>query len=164
MSNTGKELRSRSRDEIERDVISYLDSHRILTMATASKEGDPDATALEYANDGVVVYVTCRPGSRKVSNIKENSRVFFEIHDDVEIAKESLKHLQALQVSAVAEILSVTNPQFDPAFNIMLKKFPVFENLRHDSRVILKFIPRRVWFLNYKIKFFHREEINFEEK
>ena len=55
-------------------------------------------------------------------------------------------------------------PQFDPAFNIMLKKFPVFENLRHDSRVILKFIPRRVWFLNYKIKFFHREEINFEEK
>ena len=152
------------RAEIIENAINYLESHRILTIATASKNGEPDATALEYASDGLDVCVTCRPDSRKVQNILENPRVFYEIHDNIEITRESVKNLKALQVVATPEVFHFDDPDFDAAFDKMLAKFPVFSTVKRDSRVILHFIPRKVWYLNYQKKFFHRDEVDFENE
>ncbi|NMC07751.1 MAG: pyridoxamine 5'-phosphate oxidase family protein [Candidatus Lokiarchaeota archaeon] len=151
-----------ARDETIKCIVDYLQCHRILTMATATKDGDPDATALEYTNDGVAVYVSCRPGSRKVENILENPRVFYEVHDDIEITRESVKKLKAVQVAASATVLRPGMQGFDHAFSLLVAKFPVFSTMQMDSRVILKFTPRKAWFLDYKRKFFHRDEVSFE--
>jgi general stress protein 26 len=150
------------RAEIIEKSIEYLETHRILTMATASKDGAPDATALEYASDGLDVYVSCRPDSRKVQNIVDNPRVFYEIHDDIEITKENVKKLKALQVVATPVVLHPEDPDFDAVFNKMVAKFPVFSTMKKDSRVILHFKPRKMWYLNYQQKFFHRDEVDLE--
>jgi hypothetical protein len=153
---------SRSREETVQFITDYLRGHRILTMATATKDGDPDATALEYASDGVEVYVSCRPDSQKARNIVENPRVFYEVHDDIEITRESVKKLKAVQAAATAIVLQPGTAEFGVAFSLMVAKFPVFSTMQKDRRVILRFKPRKAWFLDYEKKFFHRDEVSFE--
>jgi len=152
-----------NKDKLWNEVLTYLESHRILTMATATSNGNPDATALEYANKGFIVYVSVRPKSRKVTNMEENPKVFYEIHEDVEITWENVQNLKAIQASATPEILRFDNEGFQEAFDIMEKKFPVFSQIPREKRVIVKFIPNRIWYLNYKEKMFHREELRFDE-
>lgn len=155
--------KERPKDEIIADSLNYFKNHDILTMATSSLHGDPDASALEYANDGLNVYVSCRLNSKKVKYIKENPKVFYEIHDNTKIDLENMLKMQALQVFASAEVIKPEDPRFNDSFNVMLKKFPVFSNLKKDSRVILLFKPKIIWFLNYREKFFHRDMVSFEE-
>lgn len=157
------QIRKRSKEEIIADSLEYLRNHDILTMATASLQGDPDASALEYANDGLNVYVSCRPTSKKVQYVKENPKVFYEIHDNTKIDFDNMLKMQALQVFAFVEVITPEDRRFNDSFNIMLKKFPVFSNLKKESRVILLFKPKIIWFLNYRERFFHRDIVSFEE-
>lgn len=147
------------KEHVLKSVLEYLQAHSILTMATASASGEPDATALEYVNDGLDVYVTVRPGSRKVQYLLENPRVFFEIHDDIPIDARSIRSLRAVQATCSASILRSGDPGFDEAFQLFEKKFPVFTSVPRSSRHVLKFTPKRAWFLNYKDKLFHRDEL-----
>jgi hypothetical protein len=149
----------RSPEETIQLASAYLEAHNLLTMATASKDGEPDATALEYTSDGLEVYVTCRPNSMKARNILENPRVFYEVHDVIPITRESVLQLKALQVAATGNVIYPEDPAFDEAFQLMVNKFPVFATLNRTSRVVLHFTPRRLWYLNYKDKFFHRDEV-----
>jgi general stress protein 26 len=152
----------RSNDAIRSDLAEYLTNHHLLTMATATKDGDPDATALEYANEGFTVYVTCRLQSRKVQNVTQNPRVFYEIHDDTPIDYTHIKQVKAIQATARVEVLRPQDPEFNAAFSILQKKFPVFERMAKDTRVILVFHPKIMWLLNYARKFFLREQVVFE--
>jgi len=152
---------TRSREEIIRDILEYLQSHRILTMATASSDGDPEASALEYANNSVDVYVSCRPASIKALNISQNPRVFYEIHDDIPITYESVKNLKALQVAAQGEIIAAAESRYDAIFALFLARYPDFKRIPKASRVILYFSPKKVWYLNYSRKFFMRELVEF---
>ncbi len=155
-------MKENENSELKDAILKYLETHRILTMATASSDGMPDATALEYANNEFTVYVSVRPKSRKVSNIEENPYVFWEIHDDMEITMENVQNLKALQCSAIPEALTSSDEGFQEAFYIMEKKFPVFSRIPREKRVILQFKPKKIWYLNYKERMFHRDELNFE--
>lgn len=151
-----------SEDELKQRVLKYLAEHRILTMATASSDGIPDATALEYANDEFTVYVSVRSKSRKVANIEENPQLFFEIHEDMEITMENVQNLKAIQCAATPKVIYPNDEGFHEAFDEMEKKFPVFSNIPREKRVILQFLPKKIWFLNYRERMFHRDELGFE--
>lgn len=156
------EPQQRSRSEIMVDILNYLEDHSILTMATCNLDAVPDATALEYVSIREKVYVTCRPSSRKVSNINENPKVAYEIHDDIPINKQSIKNLQALQVFATGKVLKHEESEFRKAFEAMKAKFPIFNKVNEESRAILCFSPVDIWFLNYARKFFLRERVSFK--
>ena len=147
--------------ELNREVIEYLSSHRILTMATADKEGNPDATALEYVNDQFIVFVSVRPGSKKIQNIKENPRVFYEIHDDIPIDFDHVQKVKAIQTLAEGQIIVPVNPEYQIVFLLFEKKYPIFSKIPKNKRILLKFVPKKIWFLNYAKKMFHRDEISF---
>ncbi len=149
------------RERTIHDAIAYLNSHTILTMATASLDGEPDATALEYMNDGLEVYVFCRPGSRKVEHIQQNPRVFYEVHDDNPITKESVQSLKALQVAATGRVIRPSDAGFSGVLEKMVVKFPLFSRVPRDSRYALHFSPKKLWYLDYARKMFHREEVSF---
>jgi hypothetical protein len=152
----------RPKEEIERDVQDYFESHSLLTMATASKDGEPDATALEYSQKGFDIYVSVRPSSRKVTNIQENPRIFYEIHDPTPIERDSIKNLRAIQATATGVLLHYNDPGFNDAFDLMVKKFPIFASMNREKRVIIHMKPKKIWLLNYKRKMFDREELDFE--
>ncbi|MFX0102731.1 MAG: pyridoxamine 5'-phosphate oxidase family protein [Candidatus Hodarchaeota archaeon] len=155
---------NKPREQVISESVGYLESHNIMTMATASLDGTPNASALEYANDGLDVVVFSRGKSWKVTNIRENPKVFYEVHDDLKIDRESLRRIIGLQVAASAEIVDSNDPRYEPLYGLMEKKFPVFKGIpKQQERVILLFKPNKLWLLDYSKKFFHRDEISFNE-
>jgi hypothetical protein len=68
--------------DVSEEVLGFLRAQTTLTLATASAAGEPRATALRYANDGVDLYVWMRPSSTTAKHLGENSRVSFEIHSE----------------------------------------------------------------------------------
>jgi len=156
-----KEIPTLQKEEIKERAIEYLKNHRILTMATATTDGVPDATALEYASDGLDVFVSVRPNSKKIKNIRENPRVFYEIHDDIDITMDSVKNIEALQVVAKPKIIEPDDPTYERLFSIMEDKFPVFKRIPRKTRFLLHFSPKILWYLNYRNKLFHRDKIEF---
>ncbi|MFX0133861.1 MAG: pyridoxamine 5'-phosphate oxidase family protein [Candidatus Hodarchaeota archaeon] len=143
-------------------AIEYLESHNLLTMATASINGIPHCACLEYANKEMDVYVSTWIGSRKVKNIEDNPQVFYEVHDVVNINKDDVKNIKGLQVQATAEILQYPKSEFKNAWSIMTKKYEVFKLIPlNEKRTVLHFIPKKLWMLDYSIKFGHMDEYEF---
>jgi nitroimidazol reductase NimA-like FMN-containing flavoprotein (pyridoxamine 5'-phosphate oxidase superfamily) len=43
-------------DTIRRKILTLLDQHRIMTIATLRADGWPQATTVGYVNDGLTLY------------------------------------------------------------------------------------------------------------
>jgi CRP-like cAMP-binding protein len=65
-------------------VHDYLESHSLLTIATASKGGIPNATPAFYANDGVTIYFSVAPGATTAKNVAQNPIAAVAITDPPE--------------------------------------------------------------------------------
>ncbi|MHA1378818.1 MAG: pyridoxamine 5'-phosphate oxidase family protein [Candidatus Helarchaeota archaeon] len=149
-------------EKVLEKAIAYLDSHNLLTMATATNSGVPHAACLEYANNKMDVYVSTWMGSRKLKNIQKNPKVFYEVHDVVNINKDDIKNIKGLQVAAIGKVLQYPSSQFKAAWDIMIKKYPIFKLVKlNEKRAILHFIPETLWMLDYSIKFGHTDKYNF---
>jgi len=77
-----------------------------LVLATSYKDV-PRATAVEFFNEGLTIYVFGEPG-RKIANIKHNDLVSAFIYEPTDHSKFQ----QYLQISATAELITVrSNPR-----------------------------------------------------
>lgn len=153
----------KSRDTIISQSIQYLKENNILTMATASIDGNPRADALEYASDNLDTFILSPRSSWKVSNIKNNPQVFYEVHHVLDIDINKLKGIIGLQVEAIPEIIDFNDSRFKKYFKMMQNKFPLFKNIKKlENRVILLFRPKKLWLLDYSERFFHRDLVIFD--
>ena len=59
----------------------YLANHDILTLATASGSGAPNAAAMYYAAKGSAVYFSAFPESNTGKNLAENSKAAASIYE-----------------------------------------------------------------------------------
>ena len=69
-------------EEIRQQILTLLDQHRIMTLATLRPDGWPQATTVGYANDGLTLYFLCGPESQKAANLARDDRVSLTIDHD----------------------------------------------------------------------------------
>ena len=69
-------------DEIRRKILTLLDQHRIMTIATLRPDGWPQATTVGYVNAGLVLYFLCGLDSQKARNLARDDRMSLTIDDD----------------------------------------------------------------------------------
>jgi nitroimidazol reductase NimA-like FMN-containing flavoprotein (pyridoxamine 5'-phosphate oxidase superfamily) len=69
-------------DEIKRKILTLLDQHRIITVATLRPDGWPQATTVGYVNDGLVIYFLCGLDSQKARNLAADNRISLTIDHD----------------------------------------------------------------------------------
>lgn len=69
-------------DTIRKKIVTLLDRHRTMTIATLRPDGWPQATTVGYANDGMTLYFLCGPDSPKAANLARDDRVSLTIDDD----------------------------------------------------------------------------------
>jgi nitroimidazol reductase NimA-like FMN-containing flavoprotein (pyridoxamine 5'-phosphate oxidase superfamily) len=69
-------------DEIKRKILTLLDQHRIMTVATLRPDGWPQATTVGYVNDGLVIYFLCGLDSQKARNLAADNRISLTIDHD----------------------------------------------------------------------------------
>ena len=69
-------------EALERKILTILDQHRIMMIATLRPDGWPQATTVGYANDGLTLYFLCGPDSQKAANLARDDRVSLTIDHD----------------------------------------------------------------------------------
>ena len=60
---------------VEKTILSLLDEHRIMTVATLRPDGWPQATTVGYVNEGLTLYFLCGLESQKAANLAKDDRV-----------------------------------------------------------------------------------------
>jgi nitroimidazol reductase NimA-like FMN-containing flavoprotein (pyridoxamine 5'-phosphate oxidase superfamily) len=69
-------------EEIKQKILSVLDQHRIMTIATLRPDGWPQATTVGYANEGLTLYFLCGRDSQKSANLACDGQLSLTIDHD----------------------------------------------------------------------------------
>jgi nitroimidazol reductase NimA-like FMN-containing flavoprotein (pyridoxamine 5'-phosphate oxidase superfamily) len=112
--------RSRSmNEELRKKILSLLDEHRIMTIATLRPDGWPQATTVGYANDGLTLYFLCGPDSQKAANLARDGRVSLTIDHDVPQVME----ITGLSMAAHAKLV-LDQAEGEKALRLLMLKYP----------------------------------------
>ena len=68
-------------EEIRHKILTLLDQHRIMRVATLKPDGWPQATTVGYAK-GLILYFLCGLDSQKATNLARGDRVSLTIDHD----------------------------------------------------------------------------------
>lgn len=69
-------------DTLKSKILSLLDEHRIMTLATLRPDGWPQATTVGYVSEDLTIYFLCGLDSQKANNLSRDSRVSITIDHD----------------------------------------------------------------------------------
>ena len=101
--------------ETRKKILSLLDQHRIMTIATVRPDGWPQATTVGYVSDGLDLYFLCGLDSQKARNLARDDRVSLTIDHDTSnlMAITGLSmagHARAVESRAEAEKILAMMP------------------------------------------------------
>ena len=106
-------------EEIRRKILTLLDQHRIMTIATLRPDGWPQATTVGYANEGLTLYFLCGPDSQKAANLARDDRVSLTVDHDTPQVME----ITGLSMAARAQV--VVDPiEAEKALRLLMLKYP----------------------------------------
>ena len=106
-------------EETRERILTLLDQHRIMTIATLRPDGWPQATTVGYANEGLTLYFLCGPDSQKAANLARDDRVSVTIDHDTPQVME----ITGLSMAARAQV--VTDPsEAQKALRLLMLKYP----------------------------------------
>jgi nitroimidazol reductase NimA-like FMN-containing flavoprotein (pyridoxamine 5'-phosphate oxidase superfamily) len=141
--------------EFKRRIVDLLDQHRIMTISTNRPDGWPQATAVSYANDGLIIYCRISRDSQKCANIARDPRV------SLAIAKDYPQPLQIKGLSVAAHAFEVTDRgERDHAAEILLQRYPEYKVMpRPDPAAVPTFrlTPEIVSVIDYSKGFGHSD-------
>jgi nitroimidazol reductase NimA-like FMN-containing flavoprotein (pyridoxamine 5'-phosphate oxidase superfamily) len=105
--------------QIRSHILSILDRHRNMTIATLRPDGWPQATTVGYANDGLTLYFLCGLDSQKARNLARDDRVSLAIDDDTQPVME----ITGLSMAAHARPVT-DRAEADKALRMLMAKYP----------------------------------------
>ncbi len=109
---------------MEQKAVEILNKYRLMTIATLRADGWPQATMVNYANEGLLLYFIISKQSQKYANIDRDSRVSIVVGRDFDDPSQ----IKTLSIAANAS--EVRDPaQRDRAIELVLKRHPALEKL-----------------------------------
>ena len=106
-------------DEIRRKILSLLDQHQTMTIATLRPDGWPQATTVGYVHDGFDLYFLCAPDSQKAVNIARDDRV------SITIDRDTPQVMEITGLSMAARAKPVTDPvQAEKSLRKIMGSYP----------------------------------------
>jgi PPOX class probable F420-dependent enzyme len=104
---------------LRRKILTLLDRHRVMTLATLRPDGWPQATTVGYANEGLNIYFLCGQDSQKAANLVRDNRVSLTIDDDTPQVME----ITGLSMAARAQ--PVTDPaEAQKVIDLLIGRYP----------------------------------------
>jgi nitroimidazol reductase NimA-like FMN-containing flavoprotein (pyridoxamine 5'-phosphate oxidase superfamily) len=105
--------------QIRQKILTMLDQHRNMTIATLRPDGWPQATTVGYANDGFTLYFLCGLDSQKAKNLARDDRVSLAIDDDTQPVMEITGLSMAAHARPVLE-----RAEAEKALRMLMAKYP----------------------------------------
>lgn len=104
-------------DQLYQKIINHLKGQTMCTLCTASLDGQPRATPMEYYSDGTTLYLMADPGV-KIENLKVNPRVSVGIYNNPHPVWTNPEHylsVRSVQITGRAKILNPGDPEYADA-------------------------------------------------
>lgn len=139
------------------NILSLLEQHRIMTVATLRPDGWPQATTVGYANDGLVLYFLCGRDSQKAANLARDDRVSLTIDHDTPQVME----IAGLSMAARARL--VLDPaEAEKALRLLMQKYPEQQSFplpmpKPADVCIFRVTPAVISVLDYSKGFAHTD-------
>ena len=106
-------------DALRRMILTLLDQHRIMTVATLRPDGWPQATTVGYASEGLTIYFLCGLDSQKAGNLARDNRLSLTIDHDTSQVME----IAGLSMAARAQ--PVTDPgEAEKVIRLLMRRYP----------------------------------------
>ncbi|MBI4337231.1 MAG: TIGR03668 family PPOX class F420-dependent oxidoreductase [Chloroflexi bacterium] len=133
--------------ELSPEVASYLRSHRVARLATATPNGVPHVVPIVYAFDGQSLFfaLDAKPKRvpvgrlRRVRNILANPRVAVLVDD----YSEDWGQLSFVLVHGAAEVLG-ERPERDRAHELLRQKYPQYQAMPLEGAPVVRITPTTV--------------------
>ena len=144
-------------EEIRNKILTLLDQHRIMTIATVRPDGWPQATTVGYVNEGLTLYFLCGLDSQKAENLARDDRVSLTIdHDTTDIMA-----ITGLSMAARARAV-VDRPEAERILHMLPQKYPEQVSLpgpmpTPDDIRIFRVTPMVISVLDYSKGFGHTD-------
>ena len=106
-------------DDIKAKILTILDQHRIMTVATLRPDGWPQATTVGYVNDGLTLYFLCGLDSQKAKNLARDNRLSLTIDHDT----ANLMTITGLSMAARAHAVE-DRAEAEKVLRMMPSKYP----------------------------------------
>lgn len=144
-------------DALKAQILSIMEAHRIMTVATLRADGWPQATTVGYAHEGLTLYFLCGLQSQKATNIQRDKRVSVTIdHDEPQVMK-----IKGLSMSALAE--RIEEPaEAERIMRLLIARYPAQAQTPGElppasAVAIFKLTPTVISVLDYSKGFGHAE-------
>jgi nitroimidazol reductase NimA-like FMN-containing flavoprotein (pyridoxamine 5'-phosphate oxidase superfamily) len=106
-------------EAIRQKILTLLDQHRIMTIATLRPDGWPQATTVGYANQGLTLNFLCGLNSQKAANQARDNQVSLTIDHDT----PDVMAITGLSMAARAE--AVVDPtEVNRILQLLASKYP----------------------------------------
>jgi general stress protein 26 len=141
--------------EFKRQIISLLDEHRVMSLATNREDGWPQVTVVGYANDGLIIYCFIARDGQKYANIGRDPRVAIAIAKDYPLPLM----IKGLNMAARAVVIE-DRGEIDHALRLQLRRYPEYKVMpKPDPRAVplLRITPEIVSILDYSKGFGHSD-------
>jgi nitroimidazol reductase NimA-like FMN-containing flavoprotein (pyridoxamine 5'-phosphate oxidase superfamily) len=146
-------------ETLRKNILSLLDEHRIMSIATLRPDGWPQVTTVGYVHEGLTLYFLCGLDSQKARNLAHDNRVSLTIDHDT----ADLMAIRGLSMAARAEpvvdrdeaqkvlgLLAQAYPEQDPSK--LEIEMPTPEDVR-----IFRVTPTVISVLDYSKGFGHTD-------
>ncbi|WP_262266157.1 pyridoxamine 5'-phosphate oxidase family protein [Microvirga yunnanensis] len=105
--------------EIKRKILTLLDQHRIMTVATLRPDGWPHATTVGYANEELTLYLLCGLNSQKAANLARDDRVSLTIDHDT----SDIMAISGLSMAGRAQAVT-DRAEAGKVMQMLVRKYP----------------------------------------
>jgi len=120
-----------SREELENEIIDYLEKNHPCSLATCGKDGIPRISVVDYINDGLMLYIFSE-GGEKFKNLRENSKVAVGIGTSARNAMS----VRGLNMWGIADVFTEETDEFAHGVKLFSR---IFKNLQKESGKAIEF-------------------------
>ena len=147
-------------EEIRREILTLLEQHRIMTVATLRPDGWPQATTVGYVSEGLTLYFLCGLDSQKAVNLARDDRVSLTIDHDT----SDIMAISGLSMAGRAQ--AVTDlAEAGRVMKMLVLKYPEQNSLpgpmpRPEEVRIFRVTPTVISVLDYSKGFGHTDLVS----
>ena len=144
-------------EKMKSKILTLLDQHRIMTVATLRQDGWPQATTVGYVNEGLTLYFLCGLDSQKAKNLARDDRISLTIDHDV----PDVMKITGLSMAAHAHLV-VDRPEAEKVLRMLPLKYPDAPPLplkmpNPDEVRLFRITPTVISVLDYSKGFGHTD-------
>ena len=135
-------------------IVEFMEKCRVCTIATASPQGQPSASAVFFRNVELEIYFNTARDSQKVRDITSNHRVALTMQEPgiVPAADRDIKGVQYL-----GEAIIFPDGETAGVPRGVISRHKAFNSAMPGKSVIVKVTPTKVYFIDYSRGFRHRD-------